>query len=216
MVIPPWGFSIPEFRALHGYGEGTYKALQKAGLGPRETLMPGTLFQRITADDYAAWLKQISDDDCQLKEFLRRREMQQAWGRKAAKSPGHTAQMWKKWHAEQAATASPKAKPRPPKVAGRRQGDRASLWRRRSDYKRTPNGPGQRVRWENHLCVMEMADGTHRRDTYNPNAALPLVQNLGGWGNPLPHPARAALGKVFQSAPDTLDIGVATALLAAI
>jgi hypothetical protein len=113
MSIPPWGFSIPEFLTLNGYSKGTYKALHKAGLAPRETLMPGTLFARITADDYAAWLKQISDPDCQLKEFLRRREMQQAWGRKAARSPGHTAMMWKQWRAEQ---ASPKAK-RPRKAA---------------------------------------------------------------------------------------------------
>jgi hypothetical protein len=116
MSIPPWGFSIPEFRTLHGYGEGTYKALHKAGLGPRETLMPGTLFQRITADDYAAWLKKISDDDCQLKEFLRRREMQTAYGRKASKSPGHPAQMWKKWHAEQAAALPKKPGGRPRKM----------------------------------------------------------------------------------------------------
>jgi hypothetical protein len=106
--IPPCGYSISEFRGLHGYSEATYKSLKKAGLAPRETLMPGTIFARITPQDYEAWLKLISDPDCQLKEFLRRREKQAAWGRKASQSPGHTAMMWKKWHAEQAATTSPK------------------------------------------------------------------------------------------------------------
>jgi hypothetical protein len=92
--ITPCGYSIQEFRALHGYGEKAYKALKKAGLAPRETLIPGTIFARITPDDYAAWLKHVSQPECQLKEFLRRREMFAAHGRKASQSPTHPAQVW--------------------------------------------------------------------------------------------------------------------------
>jgi hypothetical protein len=47
MTTPQFGYTIEEFRSLHGYGEAAFKALRKAGLAPRVTLMPGTQFARI-------------------------------------------------------------------------------------------------------------------------------------------------------------------------
>jgi hypothetical protein len=94
MTIPPSGYSVPEFRAIHHYGERTYKALKAAGLAPKETLMPESQFSRILPEDYAAWLKLISKPDCQLKELVRRQERYSAQGRKASQSAGHPAQVW--------------------------------------------------------------------------------------------------------------------------
>jgi hypothetical protein len=112
MTTPLTGFSVAEFRTLHGYGESAYKALQKAGLGPVETLMPGTSFKRITPDDYKIWLKLISTKEVQHKEWLRRRERYSAQGRQASLSPGHPAQVWAKFKRMQITKPVPPKRPR--------------------------------------------------------------------------------------------------------
>jgi hypothetical protein len=116
MSIPPCGYSIPEFREIHHYGASTHKALKAAGLAPRETVLPGSMYARITPDDYAAWLKLISSPDCQIAEVLRRHALCVANGRKSARSPGHPSQIWKRFRdlglAEDKPRAAPKARPR--------------------------------------------------------------------------------------------------------
>jgi hypothetical protein len=116
---PPFGYSVPEFRQLHGYGTGSWKTLQKLGLAPRITLMPGTQFARITAADYEDWLKRISDPDCQLQEWQRRRERYSAQGRAASLSPTHPAQMWKRFRK---LGISKSRKPAPKRQLGRPAG----------------------------------------------------------------------------------------------
>jgi hypothetical protein len=97
MPIPPGGYSLAEFRELHGYSERTLNALRKRGLAPKETLLPNSKYARITEVDYLAWLEVISKPDCQLEEFLRRRKFYEETGRTAAKSPGHPAQVGAKF-----------------------------------------------------------------------------------------------------------------------
>ena len=97
MSIPPGGYSLAEFRELHGYSERTLNALRKRGLAPKETLLPNSKYTRITEADYLAWLKVISQPNCQLEEYLRRRKFYESMGRTSAKSPGHPAQIWKKF-----------------------------------------------------------------------------------------------------------------------
>jgi hypothetical protein len=98
-VVPPGGFSLAEFLTIHRYSERTFKALRKVGLAPKETFLPNSTLSRITERDYLAWLELISQPDCQLKEFLRRRDRSVRYGKQAAKSPGHPANMWKKFKA---------------------------------------------------------------------------------------------------------------------
>jgi len=97
MPIPPGGFSLVEFRELHGYSERTHNDLRKRGLAPKETLLPNSKYSRITEADYLAWLEVISKPDCQLNEYLRRRAYYEAAGRASIKAPNHPANMWAKF-----------------------------------------------------------------------------------------------------------------------
>jgi hypothetical protein len=97
MPIPPGGYSRAEFLAVHGYSEKMFNFLRKQGLAPKETLLPNSKYSRITEQDYLAWLELISQPDCQMKEFERRYKFYEAMGRTSAKSPGHPAQIWKKF-----------------------------------------------------------------------------------------------------------------------
>jgi hypothetical protein len=83
------------------------------------TLMPGTQFSRITADDYAAWLKLISDPECQLTEWQRRRKRYEAIGHAAARSPGHPAQIWATFQKLKLTKNPPTPKPVPGRPRGR-------------------------------------------------------------------------------------------------
>jgi hypothetical protein len=94
MPVPPGGYSITEFRELHGYSESTYRSLRKRGLAPKETLLPDSKYSRITEKDYCDWLKLISRPDVQFKEHLRRIDKFQSMGRIASQSHGHPAQVW--------------------------------------------------------------------------------------------------------------------------
>jgi hypothetical protein len=93
---PPGGYSLAEFRELHGYSERTLNDLRKRGLAPKETLLPNSKYARITEADYLAWLEVISQPDNQVEEYLRRRKFHEAAGRTSLKSPGHPANVWPK------------------------------------------------------------------------------------------------------------------------
>jgi hypothetical protein len=63
-------------------------------LGPKETLVPDSLYTRITEQDYQAWLDLISQSKVQMEELLRRRARYEQSGRASLKSPGHPANAW--------------------------------------------------------------------------------------------------------------------------
>jgi len=108
MPIPPGGYSKQEFLSVHGYSEKTFRALKKRNLAPRETLIPNSLYTRITEADYQAWLKLISQPDCQLEEVLRRQTRYEQSGRAALKAPGHPANMWARMKRREAAAQKKK------------------------------------------------------------------------------------------------------------
>jgi hypothetical protein len=105
MPIPPGGYSLAEFRELHGYSERTFNDLRKRGLAPRVTLLPNSKYARVTEADYLTWLEDISKPDCQLNEYLRRRAFYEATGRASIKAPGHPANVWAKFKRQKRATA---------------------------------------------------------------------------------------------------------------
>lgn len=89
MTIPVCGLSVKEFCELHGFSAKAYKTWQERGLGPRETLFPGTNVRRIMPDDYQIWLKRISKPDVQIAEAQRRTAAAKRYGKLALKSPNH-------------------------------------------------------------------------------------------------------------------------------
>jgi hypothetical protein len=83
--------TIAEFCAAKRISKTSYHALQKRGLGPAETVYPGTRIKRISATAENAWDKmaQLGESEAARLEAERRREIAAVAGRIAARSPLH-------------------------------------------------------------------------------------------------------------------------------
>ncbi|SRR6266516_3926690 len=89
MPIPACGFSIQEFCEEHGFSPAQYKTWQKRGVGPQETLFPGTRVRRIMPESYEVWLKRIAHPDIQMAEAQRRTAFAKRIGKLSLSNPNH-------------------------------------------------------------------------------------------------------------------------------
>jgi len=89
MPIPVCGLSVAEFCKEHRFSVKQYESWQKRGLGPKETLFPGTNVRRIMPADYEAWLARVQRPDVQMAEAQRRTAASKLYGKLALKSPRH-------------------------------------------------------------------------------------------------------------------------------
>ena len=84
--------TIAEFCAAKRISKASYYEIQKRGLGPAETVYPGTHIKRISAAAENAWdekMARLAESKAAKLEAERRREIATAAGRIAAASPLH-------------------------------------------------------------------------------------------------------------------------------